>query len=293
MRTTISFWIHWVWSAFWTMPEFLGNNWVGAIFAGLCVFFYKRKEFYKSPLVNAATPTQKLRLVRDFLVVHWKATLKLWAVVLVSFFVGHILDLVRANDEWLSTHNAGQANMIIRDVSTLNECKATITARDATVQDKQSLADTFQKAFTSVQGPQAQISANLASCMAKMNSKIVEEVSVIQVPFATQDIKGRVDPGRVIIQKHIIELFVLTNILEPHFHGILKCSKQFTIQVAPQIMTESNVIMSGGNLAKPLTDYSYELRVDQTPMEWNPSHPAFVRVLSNDADLGKCEFTLL
>jgi hypothetical protein len=42
---------------------------------------------------------------------------------------------------------------------------------------------------------------------------------------------------------------------------------------------------------KAITDNSYEIRVDQSSTQWNPSHPAFMRVIGNDPNPGGCTFT--
>jgi len=197
---------------------------------------------------------------------------------------------------WQDEHrNTGQVAREKSDyASQLNSCQSEFRSIQGTLRDKQSLADTLQKAFTAQQGPQAQQAANIASCinnLVKMNPQIREHISVVMVPIASMDLKGRIDPGRVLLTRYMTELFVLTNIPENQFHGILKCANRFDFQQVPQILTEATVIMTGTGPPKPLTDNSYEIRVDQSSTQWNPSHPAFMRVIGNDKNIGSCTFT--
>jgi hypothetical protein len=48
--------------------------------------------------------------------------------------------------------------------------------------------------------------------------------------------------------------------------------------------------MVSGNSPKRIEDNSFEIRYDATSTEWNPSHPAFMRIQSKSENLGKCSF---
>ncbi len=89
------------------MPEFLGNNWTGAFFAGICVFFYEATSFTKSEeYLNSDSVRQKTRALGRFLMAHWGLTLKWWVFVLAMFYLGHTLDLVRHNNDTISSQNS-------------------------------------------------------------------------------------------------------------------------------------------------------------------------------------------
>ena len=223
---------------------------------------------------------------------HWKATLRLWAVVLLAFFVGHTLDIVRADSESKAGTITNQDSAISKDDSNLSQCRDIIIARDGTVRDKQSLADTFQKAFMSVQGPQAQISANLATCMAKMNPAIREQISVIPVGFGTQSANGRVNDPKGLVIAYMFELFIITNEPERIFNGDLKCDKDFTFLNGPDLTPRNTVTasMRSGTPPRFIAPNEYLITVDATGTEWNPSHPAFMTIRTTDKALG-CTFT--
>lgn len=89
------------------MPEFLGNNWAGAFFAGICVFFYEATSFRKSEeYLNSASFRQRTHALGRFLMAHWGLTLRWWFFVLFMFYLGHTLDLVRQNSDTISSRNA-------------------------------------------------------------------------------------------------------------------------------------------------------------------------------------------
>ena len=118
MWPTVEFWGKWFWTAFLTIPEFLGNNWVGALFTCACAFLYERRKLLiSSQFRNAKTRREKLHALGDVLMGHWRATFKLWAVVLVAFFVGHAFDLVRKNADslesrWQDEHKKAQGQSV-------------------------------------------------------------------------------------------------------------------------------------------------------------------------------------
>lgn len=118
MPSTVLFWSNWLWTAAQTMPEFLGNNWVGALFACVLIFLYERRNFFSlDRFQKATTRGERLRALRDFLTEHWTLTLKLWAVVLVIFFIGHTLDLVCKNDQSLQKETSDQSTKISTDAA--------------------------------------------------------------------------------------------------------------------------------------------------------------------------------
>jgi hypothetical protein len=109
----VTFWFDWCWKAFCTMPEFLGGNWRGAMFACVCVFFYEAHSFHKSDsFKESTTRREQLRALGAFLMAHWGTTLKWWLFVAVMFFIGHSLDLVYRHTDSLSEKNKGYATTI-------------------------------------------------------------------------------------------------------------------------------------------------------------------------------------
>jgi hypothetical protein len=106
--SSVTFWFGWFWKALWTMPEFLGGNWIGAIFAFACVFFYERRKVFNLETFRAApTGREKFRVLGGFLMDHWTNTLGLWLCILGFFFGGHTLDLFYHNMDSISAKNGG------------------------------------------------------------------------------------------------------------------------------------------------------------------------------------------
>lgn len=141
--STVVFWFSWFWQAFLTMPEFLGNNWVGALFAGICVFFYETHSFGKSePFKNATTPKQQLRSLGAFLMAHWGTTLRWWVFVLAMFYVGHALDLVRQNSGTLSSQNV---NLAADKREIISSCASEKSNLRVEVAANKTRADTLDK----------------------------------------------------------------------------------------------------------------------------------------------------
>jgi hypothetical protein len=141
MSSTVVFWFAWFWKAFQTMPEFLGNNWVGAFFASICVFFYEANKFRDSKQSQETTTLRsKASALGVFLVAHWYATTKWWIFVLVMFYIGHTLDLVRQDSNSLTSQNTQLSTSVTTSNSTCTTEKDDLRVADATDKSK---ADTL------------------------------------------------------------------------------------------------------------------------------------------------------
>ena len=173
------------------------------------------------------------------------------------------------------------------DVGKLNTCSGDLKTERA-------LADSFQAAFVSMQAPRAQQEANITSCinnLAKMNPVIREKIDVIEIPIGTIDSKGHFVGPNKFISGYINELLIITNEPERAFHGDLKCDKDFSILQPPKIKATASVVMTGSEPPKPISGKEYEIAVNATGTEWNPTHPAYLQVTSYEEDLGRCAFT--
>jgi hypothetical protein len=140
---------------------------------------------------------------------------------------------------------------------------------------------------------------DVSSCvvsLGKMNPVIRERISVVPVSIGTYDIAGHIPisaqhaPTTIIPKRFMTELFIITNEPERNFHGTLKCDDPFDFLDTPVVPTDAGATMRSGNPPVRINDGSYEIRYDATSTEWNPSHPAYMRVSSKSQNLGKCSF---
>ncbi len=176
----------------------------------------------------------------------------------------------------------------------LSGCEGNLGSATGIIRDKQSLVDTLQKTMISMQGPEAQQQANIASCisnLAKMNPIIMRKITVIAVPLATTDMVGHLNPKTPLSKRYITELFVITNFATTDFHGILTCGSPFRILSGPAIDSEDTLMYVGGQGPKSLSDRSYEIRYRQLNAEWNTTHPAYLQIQTNDPTPNGCSFT--
>jgi hypothetical protein len=261
-------------------PSLLGGNWVSLILPLIIFILAEGNDLRKGGLIVMKERVQKNTL---FLLCAY-GLLFIWAVVHTTYR-DHV-DLV------VSAQRSHQ--LLQGEQSQGISCSANLDKANSTVVDKQSLIDTLQQTLVASQGPQQQQAANIASCitnLAKMNPIIRLRTPVIMVPFATQDVQGRIDPKNSLLTKYITELFILTNVEQQTFSGILECANPFTILQGPNINSESRLITNGTPPPMPKGDRSYEIRVEQSNTVWNTSHPAYLRVIGNEGNPGGCKFT--
>lgn len=175
-------------------------------------------------------------------------------------------------------------------------CSTDLSAIKGTLKDKQSLADSLQAGITSLQGPQAQQAANIASCinnLAKMNPKIREDVVVVQIPLYSTSKEGKIVTKAFLLRQTVTLLLVTTNEVEPRFHGTLKCQNAFQPS-APQLPGTSQTVFRATATPNRLSDREYEISATYSGTEWSPSHPAYLMVTTLDTDSpGECTFTPL
>lgn len=124
-----------------------------------------------------------------------------------------------------------------------------------------------------------------------MNPIVRLKIAVVTDTFATMDLQGHIDPQSSITKKAISELFIVTNVEQQNFRGVLECAKPFTITAGPFINTESRLITNGTPQPIPRGERGYEIRVEQSNTVWNSSHPAYLRVTSDMPNPGGCTFT--
>jgi len=153
-----------------------------------------------------------------------------------------------------------------------------------------SQRETIDKLQLSGFAQQRDVSSCVVS-LGKMNPIVRLKITVIMDPFATMDTQGHVDPPRASKKKQMTELFVVTNVEQQNFRGLLACARPFTIAAGPFINSESLAITSGTPQPIPKGDRAYEMRVEQSNTVWNTSHPAYLRVISDTPNPGGCTFT--
>jgi hypothetical protein len=310
MQATISFCLHWLGFAFWSMPDFLGNNWAGASFACLVVFLYECRIFFSSNEFKD-TPTMRAQVNAAwvFLMGHWRRTLRYWMLILAAFFVGHAVDLVRKNTDSLdhskivlSKDNGQLSHTIEADASVLDRCQAVVRLRDSMLDDKQSLVDSFQKTLTLTQGTQTQQQAINATCtsnLLKMLPQVRESIKALPILLNARDNSTGRDLSFHALANHknveyTFIVLLTTNESQPRFHGLLNCAEPFDADFSPELtpQSKSNYLGASNILAKNLTPYTAELEIPLAGKEWSPSFPAYLVVHARFDELGPCTFDL-
>jgi hypothetical protein len=271
-----------------SFPSLLGGNWISLILPLVIFILAEGNDLRRGGLA-----TMKTKIGKDTVIlVCAYFALFIWAVIHTTYR-DHV-DLVAS-----SATNRG---LLQGEQSKDLTCMANLNKALSTITDKQDLIDTIQKAFVSSQAPQAQQAANIASCinnLAKMNPIIREKITVVPLAIGTVDIQGHFPIKTtdkltgVLPKRYIFELLVITNEPERGFHGVLKCAQAFDFIETPVVGTDAGAIMVTGNSPKAIDDSSYEIRYDATNTEWNPSHPAMMRVSSKVESLRPCSFTTL
>jgi hypothetical protein len=222
----------------------------------------------------------------------WESYATIMAVfVLYSFFAAW-------QDEHRNTGSVTSDKTVLS--AQLGSCQGTVQTTQSSLREKETIADAFQKAFVAMQVPQAQQQANIGSCitnLAKMNPVIREKILAITVPIGTVDVAGHIPIkttgalSPVVPYRFLTEVFVLTNVIEGNFHGIIHCERAFDFVDTPVVPSSANAMMVAGSSPKSINENSYEVRYDATGYEWNQSHPAYMRLISKDAYVNSCSFT--
>lgn len=212
-------------------------------------------------------------------------------VVLISAFL-----LISFFEAWRDEHRNTSSVVTEKSILTsqLNECSIDLRATKGSLHDKESLADSLQTALGGLQGPQAQMAANVATCintLAKMIPAVRERISVIEVPIAFRDMQGFFGFGAAPQNLYLTELFFLTNIPQERFRGYLQCSSPFTPYGTPEIQPDSDWVIGSSPAPQKISENEYLLRIEKSGVNWNASHPAYIQVVSNTQAIGKCTFS--
>ena len=179
-------------------------------------------------------------------------------------------------------------------IAAVTTCQQSLTEAQGFARQKATLADSLQQGILSLQGPQAQQAANITSCinnLSKLNPVIHEKISVIEIPLGSINLKNEFVGSNTLVKKNLIEAFIITNEPEHSFRGDLKCVNNFQIIENPTIQPYAQIVMMGSSAPRPIASNEYEIAVEVTGTEWNPSHPAYLKALTLSDHLGDCKFT--
>jgi hypothetical protein len=197
---------------------------------------------------------------------------------------------------WRDEHRNTQS--VIDEKSTLasevNSCSANLRvdrAYSKGLEVQNGVArSTIDKQNTSLVQQQGTINSCVVS-LGKMNPILREKIDVIMIPIGTIESKGHFVGPNALVKSYISELLIITNEPERKFHGDLKCDKNFFITQPPQIKATALMIMVGSEPPRVIANNEYEIAVNATGTEWNPTHPAYMQVDSYDQNVGQCTFT--
>jgi hypothetical protein len=280
--------INLLWRSFVAIPTALGSSWTGLVFPVIVVLIGEGLGIWLFGITAMRDNFKRVTGV-GFAALGVGYTLLFFWCFIKTTFDDHI-DL------------AGRSTRLAAQLSTADSskreavglCTNLLDVANESLRGKAELVDSLQNTLTGEQAPQLQQQANIASCitnLAKMNPIIRLRISVIMDPFATMDVQGRIDPNQTLVKKQITELFIITNVEQQNFRGVLTCANPFTILAGPFIQSESRLITNGTPPPVPKGDRSYEIRVEQSNTVWNSSHPAYLRAVSEMPNPGGCTFT--
>jgi len=228
------------------MPEFVGNNRVGAVFACICIFFYEGRNLLALEAFRLATSRkEKIRAVGAFLMAHWKSTLRLWAVVIVAFWIGHTFDLVYQNANNLTSQKQTLTDAVSTNISTCISEKNEL--RVAGSADR-SRAETLSK-----QNIDQQNSIN--GCQSEAIKRLIPDME----NHGSYEVLGMGN-------EHLKAYIYTTNRTIPRTAIVLRCDRDVT-DIDAFIM---------GNPSRFLPRYAStgpHQYVFQTPADWTPNSP--------------------
>lgn len=179
----------------------------------------------------------------------------------------------------------------------LNVCGSKLQVQ----QDKVGLLidqrDRQQETVTSEQnqlnGQQSTINQCVVS-LSKMNPKVHERISVINVALAVTDVNGILITGKEgVVKRYYTVLFVLTNEVEPVFHGTLRCANPFGFSESPRMVASTQTVITTNAPPTKINDREYEISAGSSGTEWAPARPVYMTVVTDQSEPGLCTFTPL
>ena len=178
--------------------------------------------------------------------------------------------------------------------------KTTSCNKDLSVQvDKSKLLqdqrDNQQQTINSDQNQLNVAQGTISACVvneAKMNPRIMQSISVVAIPLADFDNKGRIGSlAPFISPRHLWELLIITNIRQnPPFKGILRCENSFDLISEPKMQGTGSMMHQSGPQPRQTSDKEQELRIFDMDAIWAPVRPVYLQVITSDKDIGKCSF---
>jgi hypothetical protein len=193
MSSSVVFWFSWFWRGLLSMPEFIGNNKTGFIFAIIVGLFYEWRQISGVPQYAAAgTRAAKWQVVWGYAMQHWANTLKPWVVIFCAFLVVHTLDLVSRNTQTLSSQNGN-----LRDQITTNDA--------ACIREKNDLRLDSVKSSTRAETLEAQNrdqQNTINNCQTEAIKRITPDPEVIS-PRDLSDLKNSKRQKLILLQTNI------------------------------------------------------------------------------------------
>jgi hypothetical protein len=274
MSSTGYFWVMWLWSALSTMPEFVGNNWMGALFALVCAFLYEKRNLLQSPdFKNAVDWRDKGHVAGAFMLAHWRGTLKLWFYVALAFFIAHTLDLVRHNADSLATERISLETEVEtnREACALN--KQALLLAEA---KQESRADTLSGQTVMQQGS----IDNCQNQAIKLLTPPEQLTSLRLLPFEGD----QYGPFRK------YQLLAITNKTVDNVTFDINCQRDIVSISATLLPKDSPVFLS-----QPKKVSSNEYTANITNPAWTDAAPALLRLTiagQGDANTMPCRITV-
>ncbi len=270
------------------IPSSLGSTWIGLLFP-LLVFLITQAVILSKDGWDAMRRHWKTNVKRGIAV-----TVIAWSLFFVWCFTRTTFD-----DHMTLVGQVASLNSTIASDAEVREravsgCETNLKEARSSLYDKESLAESYQRAFTALQAPQLQQQANIASCitnLSKLNPQIRQQFGVISIQFATLGKTSQLNPPSRGVTAYISELLIITNVPQPAFHGSLRCARPFSVAGFPQVHTTAQERAVFPSAPVRISDSEYEIRAQSTNTEWNQSHPAYLQVYSQSQSIEPCSFT--
>ena len=182
--------------------------------------------------------------------------------------------------------------------SQLGQCGANLSSLSASLRDKESLATSFQTAFTSMQVPQAQQAANIASCintLARMNPKLHQEIKAFPLQYAVRDANSnRFVSPQFTNKVYLSEMLITVNQIGLRPFGKIHCDAPFTMENYPTLpVIPPHSFNEQVTIPPKETKTEYLINVVNTGAQWGPSTPIYFPISSQSESVGNCTFTLI
>jgi hypothetical protein len=263
-----------------SMPEFVGNNWVGFVL-GLCLALKPQADDLRRRAFSGLTIKQRWYIVKDVMMDHWKQNLKFVSYVVGVFVLGHMLQLV-ANDyktQETSVTILRQENAKLKTGVDGQIANATepLKAQVASLTTQCAVREGINRTLERQNRDQNLLIAGCQSEALKLLTPVATKITPV---VFDQEQKG-------VITRTVRWIVLSNKLLTPiHFNTVCDQGVAEIYSVNTRVLGGGNAILNGGS--GRLAPTAWETRRDGT---WSPENPLFVTIEYRGLQDIACSFT--